>query len=247
MTESRALCLGITGTDTGVGKTVVTSALAARARQMGLRVAAMKPLETGVDPATVSDAERLQQATGGGDALSLVRPYALREPLAPMVAAQRAGLTIDLATLQAARDALAADRDLLLVEGAGGLLVPISADYTFLDLFAHWQCALVIVAANRLGVLNHVLLTVRAAESADVAVRAIVLLSPPPDASNLATTTNGDALATLLPQYSVVHFPWLVDPTDLDALATAARESGLGLLMSDALPVATAPDLPFSD
>ncbi len=240
----RAQRYGITGTDTGIGKTVVTCALAARARQLGLRVAAMKPVESGIDDRidhhtnasiassapTRSDAERLQEAAGGTDPLTLVRPYVLEEPLAPMVAAQRAGITIDLDALDVARATLSVRKDLLLVEGAGGVLVPITSGCSFLDLFARWDCALIIVAGNRLGVLNHVLLTVRAARAAGVPVRAVVLTQNTNREDGLAEATNYDALVTLLPQHTILRFPWVDRVDDLDALAAAAAGSGLDVL-----------------
>ena len=254
---------GITGTDTGIGKTVVACALAARARQLGLRVAAMKPVESGIDDridarsdarsdATDtrgdtriaigaplrSDAERLQEAAGGNDPLTLVRPYVLEEPLAPMVAAQRAGITIDLDALDVARATLSVRKDLLLVEGAGGLLVPITSGCSFLDLFARWDCALIIVAGNRLGVLNHVLLTVRAAQAAGVPVRAVVLTQNTDREDGLAEATNYDALVTLLPRHTILRFPWVDRVDDLDALAAAAAGGGLDVLLP---PLPSAP------
>jgi len=245
MTDSGALRYGITGTDTGIGKTVVTCALAARARQLGVRVAAMKPIESGIDERIVSDggpksdAERLQAACGGDDPLTLIRPYVLEEPLAPMVAAQRAGLRIELDALDAACDALGASRDLLLIEGAGGLLVPITAACSFLDLFARWHCALIIVAGNRLGVINHVLLTVRAAEAAHVPVRAVILTQYTDRDAGIAEATNHDALVTLLPRHTILRFPWVDRTDDLDALAAAAAGSGLDVLLH--LPPVTPP------
>ncbi len=230
---------GITGTDTGIGKTVVTCALAARARQRGVSVAAMKPIESGIDDRIVSDggprsdAERLQAACGNHDPLPLVRPYVLEEPLAPMVAAQRAGITIDLDALDAAADAIGEGRQLLLIEGAGGLLVPITADCSFADLFARWHCALIIVAGNRLGVLNHVLLTVRAAEMAHIPVRAVVLTQYTDRDPGLAEATNYDALIALLPQYTILRFPWVDRTDDPAALAAAAAGSGLDVLLPD--------------
>jgi len=237
MTDRGIRRYGITGTDTGIGKTVVTCALAARARQLGLRVAAMKPVESGIDDritntaATRSDAERLQEAAGGNDPLPLVRPYVLEEPLAPMVAAQRAGITIDMGALDDACTTLSAQKDLLLVEGAGGVLVPITKRHSFLDLFARWECALIIVAGNKLGVLNHVLLTVRVAEAAGVAVRAVILSQYTEGDEGLAEATNYDALVTLLPQHSILRFPWVDRVDDLDALAAAAAGSGLDVLL----------------
>ncbi len=253
MTDATLLRLGITGTDTGVGKTVVACALAARAVQLGLRVGTMKPLESGIDPlltasgAMRSDAELLLAAAQSDLPLRLVRPYVLEEPLAPMVAAQRAGVTIDPTALDAAFAEVSAHRDVVLVEGAGGLLVPITLTMSYLTLFDHWRCELVIVAGNRLGVLNHVLLTVRAAEADGVRVRAIVLTShTSPDAS-VAEATNYDALVALLPGHAVFRFPWVDDTTDLDALAAAAAGGGLDAILMQDPPAPTVPGTLFLD
>ncbi len=247
------LRLAISGTDTGIGKTVVATALTARAVQLGQRVAAMKPIESGIDErvdvagARRSDAERLQEAAGGADDLSIVRPYALREPLAPMVAAHRAGVTVSLDVLDAAFNTLCTAREVIVVEGAGGLLVPITRTMSFLDLFSRWRCELIIVAVDRLGVLNHVLLTVRAAESGGLPVRAIILTSHTEKEATICEATNYDALCALLPHHTIIRFPW-VDRTDsLGALAAAAERSGLDALLLRETPVPTAPGTLFFD
>ena len=233
---------GVTGTDTGIGKTVVTCALAARARQLGLRVSAMKPIESGIvdrpvsDHGLASDADRLRAACGSTLPLAVVRPYVLEEPLAPMVAAERASVAIDFAVLDAALAQVEQDAEVVLVEGAGGLLVPITGTVSYLDLFARWRLPLLLVAGNKLGVLNHVLLTVRAAEAAGVPVRAIVLTSLSERDATVAEATNFDALVTLLPQHTVLRFPWVDRPDDLDALAAAADGGGLDVLLSPSSP-----------
>ncbi|PHX65354.1 MAG: dethiobiotin synthase [Gemmatimonadetes bacterium] len=239
---NRPIRLGVTGTDTGIGKTVVSCALAARARQLGLRVAAMKPIESGVVEHRVperglsSDADRLRAACGSTLPMSVVRPYVLEEPLAPMIAAARTGVQIDIAVLDAALALVEQDADVVLVEGAGGLLVPIDLRVSYLDLFARWQLPLLLVAGNKLGVLNHVLLTVRAAETAGVPVRAIVLTSLSDRDATVAETTNFDALVTLLPHYTILRFPWVDRPDDLDILAAAAEGGGLDVLLSPSSP-----------
>ena len=233
---------GVTGTDTGIGKTVVTCALAARARQLGLRVSAMKPIESGIvdrpvsDHGLASDADRLRAACGSTLPLAVVRPYVLEEPLAPMVAAERASVAIDFTVLDAALAQVEQDAEVVLVEGAGGLLVPITGTVSYLDLFARWRLPLLLVAGNKLGVLNHVLLTVRAAEAAGVPVRAIVLTSLSERDATVAEATNFDALVTLLPQHTVLRFPWVDRPDDLDALAAAADGGGLDVLLSPSSP-----------
>lgn len=244
---------GVTGTDTGIGKTVVTAALAARARELGLRVAAMKPIESGVEarfsPAGLylSDVERLHAATGGTDDMAIMRPYSLSEPLAPLIAAKRAGITIDLDVLDSAREQLEAERDLLLVEGAGGLLVPITTTFSFLDLFARWHCELVLVAGNRIGVLNHVLLTVMAAQSRGVTVRAIVLTAFSDGDADIAQATNYDALLMLLPDHAIYRFPWVDRTDDFGALSAAAGGSGLDDLLKTEVPPPAVPGTLFLD
>jgi dethiobiotin synthetase len=229
--------LAVTGTDTGVGKTVIALALVALLRRRGLRVAAMKPVETGVLPGAPTDAARLRAAAGGGDQAGDVCPVMYAEPLAPFVAAERAGRPVDFEALDSAFARLTTGRDAIVVEGAGGLLVPLSESVSYAELFARWRLGLVVVAPNRLGVINHVLLTVHAARTAELVIRGVVLndsTSGPPDA---AAQTNAAALAHLLSGIPVLSCPWLTDMSG-DALALWAEKRGLGRLIDG--PVSTA-------
>ncbi len=236
-TEKRVL-LGVTGTDTEIGKTVVSCALLALARARGLRVGTMKPLETGVfartrvdGPSMRSDAERLRSAAGIDDPLDLIRPISLVEPLAPLVAARRAGVTIDFDKLDRAFAQISTDRDFVLVEGAGGLLVPITRTIAYADLFSRWHCDLLIVSGNRLGVINHTLLTVRAAQTAGLPIRAVVLTSLTGRDASVAEATNFDALRELLPEIPFIRFPWVDRWEDPDALCAVAEGTGLAQLL----------------
>lgn len=224
--------LGVTGTDTGVGKTVVTVALVALLRRRGLRVAAMKPVETGVLPGAPSDGARLRAAAGGDDGPADVCPVTYAEPLAPLVAARRAGRPVDLEALAAAFARLAAQRDAIVVEGAGGLLVPLTEQVSYAELFARWRLGLVVVAANRLGAINHVLLTVHAARAAELRIRAVVLNAVTAEVPDTAAQTNAATLAQLLPDIPVLSWPWLTDISD-DALVTQAEQRGLGVVIDD--------------
>jgi dethiobiotin synthetase len=227
--------LGVTGTDTGVGKTTVSRALIGAMRADGLRVAAMKPVETGVtrdDPA--SDARALAAAAGGMDAMRDVCPIALDEPLAPWMAARRANRAISVASLDASFERLAAGADAVLVEGAGGLLVPITLTDTYLSLFRRWSLAAIVVAANRLGAVNHTLLTVGALHRGAVAVLGVVLNETDGDEPDLARRTNRETIQTLLPDTPVVSFPWLPASTGDTALARAAATAGLRDLLARA-------------
>jgi dethiobiotin synthetase len=227
--------LGVTGTDTGVGKTVISVALVALLRRRGLRVAAMKPVETGVLPGAPTDAARLRAAAGGGDRPGDVGPITYAEPLAPFVAAERTGRRVDLEALDAAFGRLAAQRDAVVVEGAGGLLVPLTERVSYAELLARWRLGLVVVAANRLGAINHVLLTVQAARAAELRIRGVVLNDGAGAAPDLATATNAAALARLLPGIPVLSWPRLTDMSD-DALAVEAERLGLGRLIDGPVP-----------
>lgn len=237
--------LAVTGTDTGVGKTVFSAALLVFLRQHGLRVAGMKPVETGVVAGDVHrDAEVLRAAAAAGDAIDDVCPVALPEPLAPLVAAERAGVAIDVARLDAAFARLTQGRDAVVVEGAGGLLVPITRTMAYDQLFRRWQLDLVIVAANRLGAINHTLLTVRAAREAGLLVRGVVLNDAFSEGDDLVERTNAEVLQALLPDVRIYRFPLVARPLDLGALAVAAGHVGLHAFLPAAEePAQTAPPL----
>ena len=187
--------LFVTGTDTGVGKTFVACALATLLRARGRRVGVMKPIETGVE-IEPEDAIRLRRAAGDATPLDDVCPYRLRAPLAPAVAASLEGVTIDVdhvLTLAARR---AASVDVLLIEGAGGLLVPIVGTVTYLDLATRLAAPLLIVGANRLGTINHCALTARVARGAGLSVRGFVL-SQPTRVTDVSAATNADVITSL--------------------------------------------------
>lgn len=196
--------LFVTGTDTGVGKTFVACALARALRARGRRVAVFKPVETGVT-GLAEDAAGLRAAAGDPAPLDDVCPYRLRAPLAPAVAARLEGRRVDVERLVALGRARAATADVLLIEGAGGLLVPLADTTTFLDLAARLEATLLIVAANRLGTVNHTALTARVAAAAGLAVRGFVLSHPTPTTDDSAPT-NAETIATLtgLPCLGVV-------------------------------------------
>lgn len=227
------LRLGVTGTDTGVGKTVVAAALLALLRARGLgRVSGMKPIETGVIPGEPGpDASLLHRAAGGEDRGEDVGPLVFAAPLAPLVAARLAGGEIDLDELDQAFARQCDERAAVVVEGAGGLLTPITFGVAYGDLFRRWNLDLLIVAANWLGVLNHARLTVRAALDAGLRVRAVVLNDVPPAAEPLLRETNHDTLERVLPGIPVLRFPRVSHPGALDLLAGAAASCELDLAL----------------
>jgi dethiobiotin synthetase len=196
----------ITGTDTGVGKTVVASALAAWCRAQGADVGVMKPVATGGryrrEGRWVSeDAVRLAEAAGTRDPWTLVNPVCFREPLAPWTAAQRAGMSIRLDGVLRAFRALSVRHDVLIVEGVGGLLVPLTAELTVAELARALGLPLVIVARPGLGTLNHTLLTLQCAARYRLPVAGVLLNQaqrPPRDAmARVAQRTNPRVLERL--------------------------------------------------
>ncbi|AHG92027.1 Dethiobiotin synthetase [Gemmatirosa kalamazoonensis] len=238
---SRVVRLAVTGTDTGVGKTVTACALVAALRARGLAVGVMKPVETGVAARDGStDAERLRWAAGETDPLALVCPHTFEEPLAPWLAAERAGRPLDIATLDVALAQVGRVRDVVVVEGAGGLLVPFTRELSFADLVSRWALDVIVVAANRLGVLNHTLLTVREATRRGLVVRAVALVDAADD-GGVAERTNPDALAALVAPVPVVRVPRLDERALHDARALADAGAALADLVAGRIAPTTAP------
>jgi dethiobiotin synthetase len=222
------IAIGVTGTDTGVGKTVVACALAAALVARGVRVGVLKPVETGVDARVgPPDARRLRVAAGGLDPLDAVCPYTFAEPVAPIVAARHAGHPIELTRLDTAFAHAATGREVVIVEGAGGWLVPFLEGVTYEGLCTRWQLDIVVVAANRLGVLNHTALTVRAVESAGLRVAGVVLNSPCAGRDDPAVASNAAALRDLVRGHPLVTFPYLVEPDHIPSLIDGARAGDL--------------------
>ncbi|HET9463385.1 MAG TPA: dethiobiotin synthase [Thiobacillus sp.] len=152
--------LFVTGTDTGVGKTRVAVALIHALRTRGLRVAAMKPVAAGHALGELNeDVAALLQAANVAADLGDVNPYAFAEPVAPHIAAQRAGVRIELDVIAAAYSRLAAAADVVVVEGAGGWRVPLNERDDMADLAQRIGQPVVLVVGMRLGCLNHALLT----------------------------------------------------------------------------------------
>jgi dethiobiotin synthetase len=167
----------IVGTDTGVGKTVVTAALAVNLRRRGIALGVMKPIETGAssgDP-VISDAARLRSSAGVADVLDLVNPCRFSPPLAPLAAARQAGATIGLEKLLAAFADLAGRYPYVLVEGLGGLCVPLTEREDLRDLVRLIGLPVVVVGRAALGGINQAVLTLEALKSRSIPIVALVL------------------------------------------------------------------------
>jgi dethiobiotin synthetase len=163
----------VTGTDTGVGKTHVTALLLAELRRRGINAAGFKPIACGADGR--NDAQQYRAIMGHAVPLSLINPVYLRRPLSPHVAAHLDGQRIPLAAIRRAYVQLSKQFDLVLVEGAGGLQVPITTQYLMSDLARDLDLPVIVVARLGLGTINHSLLTIQAARIAGLDVRGVIL------------------------------------------------------------------------
>lgn len=208
----------VTGTDTGVGKTMIAAALLMALRARGVRAIGFKPAETGVSSGEQLDSEVLALASGEQNVLA--RPLLqLSEPLAPAVAAERAGFTLESDDIEARIRQLRQDGYTVVVEGAGGAMVPLCWGYTVLDLAQACDLDAVVVARAGLGTLNHVAMTVMMLRSHQIPIRGIVLngRATPPD---MAESTNPAALSRMLHGVRIIEVPHDPSATRVEA-ATA--------------------------
>ena len=217
----------VTGTDTGVGKTVVACALVRALRARGIGAGAMKPIETGVGPAGPTDAIALRDAAGARDPLADVCPQAFALAAAPAVAG-----AVDLAAIDAAHARLLARHEFLVVEGAGGLLVPIDAQRTMADLVQRFALPLLIVARAALGTINHTRLTLEAARARGLRIAGVVInhaAGPLPDADLANLVLLREELGALrIGEIRPLAAGALPDPEllDIDALISRAGAGG---------------------
>jgi dethiobiotin synthetase len=204
----------ITGTDTGVGKTFVACGLAALLRESGYRVGVMKPAETGCEEKDGSlvpeDAVRLKAASGCEEPIEKICPYRLKDELAPSVAAERSGVKIEIDNIQNLYEEISSKHDITIVEGAGGLLVPLLSHYTYADLAKLLKLPLVVVAANRLGAINHLLLTLEHASCRGLSVLGYVL-NHLENVPSLAAETNTEALNFLTAVPRLGEIPYVAN------------------------------------
>jgi dethiobiotin synthetase len=191
--------LFVTGTDTEVGKTVLTAAVCASLAARGERVAAFKPVVTGLDDEPGDwprDHELLAQVASAGQSPEDVAPLRFGPPVSPHLAAERAGTTIEPHALVRAARAAGERADVLVCEGVGGLMVPLTTGYSIRDLALDLNLPLVIAARAGLGTINHTLLTIEAARAAGLVVKAVVI-TPWPDQPTSMELSNRSTIAQL--------------------------------------------------
>jgi dethiobiotin synthetase len=186
----------VTGTGTEVGKTVVAAALARTLAAAGRSVAVFKPAVTGLDEPGEADHALLRRAAGSGQSDEQIAPYRYGPPASPHLAAAAAGEQIDPARLATAAREAGEGADVLVCEGVGGLLVPLSPGYLVRDLASELALPLVVAAAPGLGTINHTLLTLEAAGAAGLET-AFVVLTPWPEAPSWIERSNRETIASL--------------------------------------------------
>ena len=222
----------ITGTDTGVGKTTVACALVRGLRSRGFRVAVMKPVASGA-VATAgglrnADALALMEAAGTTADYPDVNPYCFEPAISPHIAAKEAGIEVDTSVIRRKFDALAAESDWVVVEGAGGWFAPINEHQTMADLAWALSVPAVMVVGLKLGCLNHAQLTRLGVEAQGVQLAGWIASAVDPDMMRVAA--NLAALERLLGEPPLAVLPYVADagaPLALTQLAERLAQRAL--------------------
>lgn len=231
----------ITGTDTGVGKTIVSAAIIRALIKKGVKVGAMKPVETGCVKARVkgqgkilipSDGMFLKEMAGMDDSIDLVTPIRFENPLAPMVASELEKVPVEINNIFDAYDVLSEKYDFMVVEGVGGLLVPILKRqkargkgrkvYFVADLIRELKLPVVVVARPTLGTINHTLLTVNYALKEGLDILGVIINNHSPQTVDIAEKTNPGVLKELCPVPVIGTMPYIsyVTKNNIEDVAT---------------------------
>lgn len=205
----------VTGTDTGIGKTVISSAISAFfSLRKQMNVGVMKPFECGLSKTDKDllpwDAICLREASGSNDDLNTISPYTLEAPVAPEVAAMLEHVNIDINMVDKIYHSLAKSHDLLVIEGAGGVLVPIRENFFFVDLIQKWNAPTLIVSRLGLGTINHTLLTNHLLKERGIKVIGVILNNTD-GLGDLPAQTNPDILRKYLDVPVLGIFPHVKD------------------------------------
>lgn len=217
----------VTGTDTGVGKTTVTAGVAAVLHKDGKNVGVMKPVTTGFGS---QDTETLMRAAGVKDDRGVVNPYRLKEPLSPHLASHLENVDIDVDWIVELYRELCKRHQYMVVEGAGGILVPLHTNFFIGDLIKMMGTPIVVVTRPTLGTLNHTLLTVNYAKSQNIPVKGIIIAYQKDWKRNIAEDTNPRELEKLTGLKILGEIPYIKDfslktDKDIDKFAALFSEN----------------------
>jgi len=203
----------VTGTDTEIGKTAITAGLAAVLKRRGINAGVMKPISAGGR----ADAKLLKRAARSDQPLDTINPIYLRDPLSPNIAARREEKILDLAPVFDAFNHLSKIHDYLLVEGVGGLLVPITDDFLVADLAARLDLPLLIVARAALGTINHTLLTIEAARARGLQINSVIYNTLSAGSSDVSAQMSPEVVTRISGVPSSGTIPYDPD-VDVDAI-----------------------------
>ncbi|MFC4767657.1 dethiobiotin synthase [Effusibacillus consociatus] len=218
--------LFVTATDTGVGKTVVAGGLAGVLRERGVDAGVYKPLQSGhltADPE--GDAARLKALAGVEDPLDAICPYSFLEPLAPLVAMRRAGVSVTLENIEAGYRTIANHHPFVIVEGAGGLAVPYTENTLVADVAARLGLPLLIVARPSLGTVNHTVLTVEFARQRGIEVIGVVISGLGSSPIGVAEQTNPGLIEQWAKVPVLGTVPWLGERFGVSEVRQTIAES----------------------
>jgi dethiobiotin synthetase len=223
----------ITGTDTGVGKTIIAGAVSMLLKSLGLKTGVMKPVESGCtrrgNSLVPHDGTFLKKIAHTEDPISDVSPSLFESPLAPLAAAGIEKRDVDLPLIKEVFARMSGKYDALVVEGIGGLMVPLRKDYYALDLARDFGLPLIVTARPGLGTINHTLLTVNTAIWEGLEVAGVVINYPLPPENDLVEKTNLPLLRSLLPVRIAGVFPHIENP-DEESIVRAAKNLDVSLL-----------------
>ncbi len=218
----------ISGTDTEVGKTVISAGLAVYISSQGVSVGVMKPVQTGCE-AESTDLKFMLKAAQIDEQIKEANPYCLKLPAAPSLAAQIAGVKINPADIISAYQKLQAYYEIVIVEGAGGLIVPINDKYTFADLITELNLPLVIVGRAGLGAINHTCLSVEYAKAAGISVMGIILNQCTPGRLGIIEKNNPAIIERLcgVPVWGIIPYSAKINVEQgrLDDIASLMRDN----------------------
>ena len=224
----------ITGTDTGVGKTIIAGAMIKVMHYFGARACAMKPIESGCgkegDILVPHDGAFLRETAQMEDSLRLVTPCCFEHPLAPFAASEIEGKRVDIEGIRKAFHTLIRSYDAIVVEGIGGIMVPLRRDYYLVDLMKEFALPLLIVTRPGLGTINHTMLTVNYALEAGFEVAGIIINCSRPPENSLAEKTNPGVLEEICPVPIIGTFPYLEGMGEDVLEKTALRNFNLDVL-----------------
>ncbi len=218
----------ITATDTNVGKTVATLVLGVLLQNKGINVGVMKPVQCGGD-----DAKFLRNALRIKDSLPEINPYFAKEPLSPHLAFARAKIPVDQEKIIRAYEKLKGRHEIILVEGAGGILAPLKEDYLVADLIADFGAPVIIIARLGLGTINHTLLTIKEAQSRGLKILGVIFCQNKDEKSGIPEKTNPAAIKRFgnIPVLGII--PYLSEFTAKEVLKKCSTKINLKPLLSD--------------